>query len=367
MSEKPVILFESYPDFSGSPLEIYNELVKRGYDTKYDLIWTVYANFNEKTNYKVVKFHGCNTPEKQNILRRTKVIIDSNRYIYKPRPDCFRLHVRHGLPFKYCKDYFNSIGYADSIITTSEEIKALDLKIYPPSIRKNFITTGFPSLDSLFNKKDLKPLIKELTGKDDFSKIIGWLPTFRKHRFGGPQCGKKFPFGLPTIYSVDDFNKLNEHLKKYNSLLIIQMHHAQAKDYQSLPKVSNIIFITEDMKQKYNLTTHNLMSGFDGMITDYSSAYHEYIILNRPIGLTIDDLVEYSKSEGFCCNYLDWIKGEYILDSNALCGYITNVCTDNDTMKNEREKSLHKIHKYIDNNSTQRVVNYLIQNKIILI
>ena len=131
MSEKPVILFESYPDFSGSPLEIYNELVKRGYDTKYDLIWTVYANFNEKTNYKVVKFHGCNTPEKRNVLSRTKVIIDSNRYIQKPRPDVFRIHVRHGLTLKKCQSYYNDIGNLDAIITTSDEMLKIEEKAYP--------------------------------------------------------------------------------------------------------------------------------------------------------------------------------------------------------------------------------------------
>lgn len=361
MSEKPVILFESYPDFSGSPLEIYNELVKRGYDKKYDLIWTVYSNFNEKTNYKIIKFHGCNTQEKKSILARTKIIIDSNRYIYKPRPDVFRIHVRHGLPFKYCKNYINDIGNLDAIITTSEEIKQLDEKIYPKNLKGKFILTGLPVLDRLFNKCN-KEFIKELTGKNDYSNIIGWLPTFRKHRFGGNQMGKKFKFGLPIINNINDFNKLNENLLKNNCLLIIQMHHAQAKDYQQLPKNSNIVFLDEEIKKKYNITTHDLMSIFDAMITDYSAAYHEYIILNRPIGLTIDDLIEYSKTEGFCCNYTEWIKGQYILDNFDLNDFIKNVAINNDVAKNDRENSLHKIHTYIDNKSTERVVNYLENN-----
>ena len=36
-----------------------------------------------------------------------------------------------------------------------------------------------------------------------------------------------------------------------------------------------------------------------------------------------------------------------------------------DIMKTEREKSLHKIHKFIDNKSTERVVDFLIQKKVI--
>ena len=69
---KPVILFESYPDFNGSALAVYEELVKRGYEEKYDLVWAVYSDFNLKTNYKVVKFFNCNSPEKQDIIKRTK-------------------------------------------------------------------------------------------------------------------------------------------------------------------------------------------------------------------------------------------------------------------------------------------------------
>ena len=97
MSEKPVILFESYPDFNGSALAVYEELVRRGYDKKYDLVWAVYSDFNLKTDYKIVKFFNCNSAEKQNILKRTKCIIDSNRYIFKHQANnAFRFHVRHG-------------------------------------------------------------------------------------------------------------------------------------------------------------------------------------------------------------------------------------------------------------------------------
>jgi CDP-glycerol glycerophosphotransferase (TagB/SpsB family) len=360
---KPVILFESYPDFSGSPLEIYNELVKRGYDKKYDLIWAVYSTFNEKTNYKVVKFHGCNSPEKQEILARTKAIIDSNRYIYKPRPDVFRLHTRHGCSFKKCIEYYSVVGQVDAILTTSEPMKGVDERVWPSHLKGKFIVTGLPALDALFSRIDLNKIgfIKHLTGSDKrYSKIIGWLPTFRKHRKIGKLCGKKFPFGLPILYTIDAFKKLNDELMKKNVLLLIQMHHAQAKDYQTLPKFSNICFVNEDDKKAFGLTTHKLMSAFDAMLTDYSAAYHEYLILNRPIGLTIDDLVEYSRDEGFCYNYLDWIKGDYIIKLDALLTFVANVTANKDPSKAKREESLRKIHSHIDNMSTKRVVDYLV-------
>lgn len=363
---KPVILFESFPDFSGSALEIYNELVKRGYDKKYDLIWAVYSDFNQNTNYKIIKFFNCNSVEKQDIIRRTKCIIDSNRCIPKFSQTCYRIHVRHGCAFKNCSNvYYKRVGNLDAIITTSKEMKIIDQKYWAPYIKDKFIITGLPATDRLFNKIDLyeNGFIKKLTNSDNkFNKIIGWLPTFRQHRFGGPLVGKKFKYGLPTVNDMSDVNKLNDVLKQQNILLMIQMHHGQKRNYTALQNFSNIVFITEELKQKYNLTTHSLMSNFDALITDYSAAYHEYIILNKPIGLTIDDLVEYNKLEGFCYNYLDWIKGEYLLDIEDIEKFIIRIANNQDEAKIEREKSLHKIHDFIDNKSTERVVNYLIKH-----
>ena len=366
MNEKPVILFESYPDFSGSPLEIYNELVKRGYDKKYDLIWAVYSTFNEKTNYKVVKFHGCNTHEKQEVLRRTKVIIDSNRYIQKSRPEVFRLHTRHGSCLKNTVKYNAGIGSVNAILTTSKQMLDVDRKIFPQGIRDKFIITGYPATDKIFTPHNLYDcgFIKEITGSDNhYNKIISWLPTYRQHRFS-PRSGSKkvFPFGLPVIYSEKDYEKLNEELKKYNILLLIHPHHAQAKNYKQLPDKSNIKFVNENLKQKYNLANTDILGNSDALITDYSAAYHEYVILNRPIALTIDDLVEYSRSCGFFVNYLDWIKGDYLLDSSDLCKWIKDVANNIDKSKNNREIALHKIHDNIDNKATERVVNYIVKN-----
>ena len=65
----------------------------------------------------------------------------------------------------------------------------------------------------------------------------------------------------------------------------------------------------------------------------------------------------------FCYNYIEWIKGEYILDCSDLCDFVENVALNNDVAKEEREISLHKIHEHIDNNSTNRVIDLLV-NKL---
>ena len=110
-----------------------------------------------------------------------------------------------------------------------------------------------------------------------------------------------------------------------------------------------------------DVSTANLMQSFDAMITDYSAAYHEYILLDRPIALTIDDFNEYSSKTGFVFDYFDWIKGVYLKDSSDLIRFIKEVSDGVDSAKKERESAMHRIHKYIDNQSTTRVLDFLIK------
>ena len=177
---KPVILFESYPDFNGSSLEVYKELLKRGYGEKYDMIWAVYDNFNLPTNMPIVKFFptksgSTRSAYAESILARTKCILDSNRYIKKTR-NAYRFHLRHGCSLKNSASYNQNIGDLDAILTTSPEVLALDKKLFPSSIHNKFVITGMPATDRLFEPANLyeNGLINELTGSaTKFNKIIG--------------------------------------------------------------------------------------------------------------------------------------------------------------------------------------------------
>lgn len=366
MSSKPVILFESYPDFNGSALEVYNELIKRGYNSRYDLVWAVYDNFSIPTDKPYIRFFDTKngsrpTTEGNSILTRTKCIIDSNRYIQKTGT-AYRFHVRHGCCLKNSEAYNHRIGAIDGILTTSPDMLELDRKIFPDSIRDKFVITGMPATDRLFSPANIyaNGFITSLTGHDGkYAKIIGWLPTFRDHRFSKVSTNR-FPFGLPAIHSIDEYNATNEILKSNNILLIIQMHHAQAKNYQVLPQASNIRFVNETIKNKYNVSTMDILGNCDAMLTDYSSAYHEYIILNRPIGLCVEDIVEYATTNGFFCYYPDWIKGDYILRNEHLNAWINAIAHGIDMHRADRESSLNKIHQFKDNKATERVVNYII-------
>ena len=370
---KKVILFESYPELSGSPWKIYQEMLKRGYDKKYNLIWAVDSSFRSPPNIKSVPFFG--KLSKFQYYRRflynslAKLNIDSNRPLYKNNSETIRIFTRHGGPLKKCPEYMHYMGQMDYMLTLSpnmQEIDFIDCKDFCVQKKEDILALGFPANDCLFEKKDLfengfYPRHGLTQPQNKFNKIIGWLPTFRQHRNKDNSSGQKpFPLGIPLIYSEKELIQLNDFLSKENILLAIQMHHAQVESFPKL-KFSNIILISQAIKYEMDVSTANLMQSFDAMITDYSAAYHEYILLDRPIALTIDDFNEYSSKTGFVFDYFDWIKGVYLKDSSDLIRFIKEVSDGVDSAKKERESAMHRIHKYIDNQSTTRVLDFLIK------
>ena len=370
--KKKFIVFESIPDFSGSPEKIYHELKKRNYDKKYIFVWAIDKTKKDKSAlYKTVYFWvSLNFFERQIktfILMNTSLIIDSNRYIYKIKSKTIRLHTRHGGTLKSVPEYSEAIGNVDYILSLSDEMAKIEIEkmfsktnLHP----HNFLIFGYPNNDQLFEPVNsyTKDFLYNITANHKtFNKIIGWMPTYREHK-NSLQNNSRYNliFGLPLLHQSRDLDCLNNLLLEKNILLVVMYHHSQLLHFPKL-NYSNIVIISQECRNCMHISLIDLIKSFDALITDYSSIYHEYLLLNRPIALAIDDFKSYSSSIGFCFNYFDWIKGIYLYNLSDLLQFIEDVSNDIDLAKDEREKIKFKIHKYIDNQSTKRVADFLIE------
>lgn len=369
--KKNYIVFESFPELDGSPWAIYQDFLKRGIDRKYKLVWLVDAGYTPPSNIKSIPFFG-NLSIVQKIKRalllfKTKLIIDSNRYVYKRNKKTIRLHTRHGGTLKRADFYSDSIGSLDFILSLSRKCSVVESSVVYKKAglaREKFLPLGYPNNDRLFAPIDFDEsgFWKEVAGgKGCYRKIIGWMPTYRKDNKGKNFVSSRtFPFGIPLVYHKKSLDYLNEILKKVNVLLAIKIHHAQKADY-SLQNYSNIVLISPKLLEKFSVSMMELIKSFDALITDYSAIYYEYLLLNRPIALSIDDYKEYLNGYGFCVDYFDWIKGVYLKDDSDLINFIEDVAKGIDSAKDEREITMHQIYDNIDNKSTQRVVDFLVQ------
>ena len=141
--------------------------------------------------------------------------------------------------------------------------------------KKNIIETGYPRNAVFYNvdkikicRKELHQYISDNYGYllDEKKKIILYLPTFRDR--------KKDVFSFETLV---DNGELNVLLEKHNAIIIQKMHFVTFNQNNNQShKTNNILNIS-------NYNTQALMASADILITDYSSCFFDYLILNRPI------------------------------------------------------------------------------------
>ena len=154
----------------------------------------------------------------------------------------------------------------------------------------NFIKAGFPRNCMFYDKEHItkcKKKILELLNDD--AKIIVYLPTFRDSHTK--------PFSFMDIKDKLFFTWLEE-----NNIYIIQKAHA-AESTSFSSSNSHII-------NMLNISAQELMAASDMLITDYSSCFFDYLLLDRPIIHYLYDYDYYKNKD----------RGLYYEKEDVICG-----------------------------------------------
>ena len=361
-----VLLFESFPELDGSPRMIHDELLRRGMDRRYKFVWAVDAAFKAPEGFLCLPFFGrlglVDQIRREIVRAKAKAIVDSNRFVQKLKVGTYRLFTRHGGALKKCDWYLADLGEVDCCLSLSENLLEAEKTLFHGKIPR-LLHLGYPANDPLFDKVDLYALgfWQRLTGRTEpFAKIIGWMPTYRQHRMDAKlnHGTTVFPFGVPLMRTPDDFRRINDLLDRENILLAIQIHHAQADNFPR-ERFSHIVTIEQNVKDELGISNVCMMQGFDALITDYSGAYHEFVLLDRPIAISVDDYETYAVNPGFALDFFDWIKGEYLKTEMDLERFVENVARGRDVAREERQGAKQRLHNHLDNHSTKRVTDLL--------
>ncbi|MCM0005843.1 CDP-glycerol glycerophosphotransferase family protein [Bacillus cereus group sp. BfR-BA-01119] len=212
------------------------------------------------------------------------------------------IHVNlwHGIPIKkivyddeitnvYTKNKFKR--YIDSInkflffipeknkyiISPSDEIS----KIYTSAFRQNrnqILELGQPRNDVFYKEELEDPGFSE---KIRSNKVILYMPTHRKEGRVGMNISENF-----------DLKSLNDFCVENNVLFVIKKHYYHRMENEGLDNYSNIVDITNEIYD-----TQMLLKFADILITDYSSCYIDYLLLERPILFYCFDYENYVETD----------------------------------------------------------------------
>lgn len=363
---RKAVVLESHPDFSDNTWEVYQELRKRPELKKYHFYWllnkhdAVVPELDSRTS--VVYRHARNIWEDIRrifLLNTSKYIIDSNSFVKKRRKNQFRIHLGHGMPIKIALDYSRAFGECEKYLVHSPYWKEIYTKqIHVPEELLWYV--GYPRNDVLVNRKE-NALWKDSVKRYD--KVIAWMPTYRQHRDHMDRAmGNQYPYGMPCVHNRSELEKLHECLKSHGILLLFRPHPAQELSVFETYHFSNIKIADDRYLQKYQMSLYEMLSHTQGLITDYSSVYFDYLLTDQPIALTIEDLEQYFRHFTLAFeDYRSEVKGEYVESFTKVLEFLENVAEGKDPMKTQRMEAKNRFHSIQDGTSTKRIVDYLVE------
>ena len=207
------------------------------------------------------------------------------------------------------------------------------------------ILTGAPRLDVLY--KDIKD--SDMFMENDYNSI--------KHF---KELGKKIFFYVPTFRdtNIDISNwlkssKLKQFLIDNNAIFVCKLHYADVNSISNT--LSENFYKMDNQSDIYPILKYS-----DCLITDYSSIFFDYYIIDKPIIFHIPDLQEYLvKCRGFYREYETLTAGVYTKTEDELLSAMQDVVYGIDNYKSERKKLRDEMFVYQDGNNCERVLKFI--------
>lgn len=329
-----IIVLQSYPPMTDNTMGVFKEMLARGLNKKYKIVWTRADKSKSLPQWENVSFLDENLlidRIKFKLIKNTaKCLFSCNDFLTTSRKGQTSFYITHGTPLKSVEHYYNMPENVDYLLVDGEgtrEVTARELKC---DINKCF-ALGYPRNDVLSDSNiDLHPLFPQ--NPDD--KIVIWYPTFRQHKNGKVVAASN---AIPMLHDTEIANKLNEIAKKYKVLLVLKPHFAQDVSKIKACDLSNIKFINDQFYVDNNIMPYEFIANTDALLTDYSSIYFDYFVCDKPIGLVWEDYEEYKQNNNFALDMDFCMKGgEKIYNLDDFEVFLKNLAENNDVLKAER-------------------------------
>lgn len=261
----------------------------------------------------------------------------------------------HGVPLKkialldpnlkpWTRIYFRKIFSENYsyVLTTSQSLVSLMARSF--AVPENKIKVwGQPRNDGLFKQIDRNAWLKKILGNlPEYKKAVLYAPTFRD--YGGIRL---FPF--------KDFEKkkFEEFLKEEGILLLLRTHISE-KGTADVCLSNYVRCLGSEMVE--DITGY--LGAFDCLITDYSSIYVDYLIINRPLIFLPYDKETFLNQRGMNFDYMEMAPGpmpetmEEFMECLKECAegkdsWEKERCRVNDLFNEVREPCAGKICEYI--------------------
>lgn len=279
--------------FDDSPKAIYESMIKDSRFADYELVWA----FENTNDFEIPRGNKIKTDSLIYYITALKArcwITNSTveRGLNFKGRNTLYFNTWHGTPLKkmgddivYSNKSFKMKSKWNVDIMTSQSSYEADILSRVFNIdRERFIVCGLPRNDALKDRSiKIKNEMMEKIGLPPDKKVILYAPTFREYeRDEMFNCIIKPPI---------DFHRWKEEIGD-QYIILLRAHYEVAK----------VLNIKADDEFVYNVSEYpvlnELMLASDLLISDYSSIFFDYSILDRPMFYYTYDYNEYADKRG---------------------------------------------------------------------
>lgn len=232
--------------------------------------------------------------------------------------------------------YSKAIAPSESLVSVFSEVFGIE--------KESFIVPGTPTMDHMLDPDRVNSKIDKVYEKYPFlkdKKIILFAPTYRGK-------GQKDAF---YDYSRMDFKRIYDFCGD-DYIFLIKMH----------PFIKEKPPINDMEDRIINVTAHSDISDFyhisDILITDYSSCYYEFTVMDKPIIFYVPDKALYEVTRGVHQHIDDAAPGKVVNDFDELIASLENEDFDIEKTLKYHNDNFEKF----DGGATDRFIDEVFKN-----
>lgn len=281
-------------------------------------------------------------------LRSKTVFYYNGKLPVKPSRGQTVIQLWHGIPLKKIGrmlDPSRDLDYATHYLAPSPYTGELMCKAFGCSPSK-ILLNGLPRCDRLFAAPSAQEACA-LLGRPDCVKLLAWMPTFR-HSAVSDICDSNLSLtsetGLPILHDVSALARCNAALAEAHALLWIKLHPSES-GFPQWTQYSNILIQSDADFCALHQEYYRILGSCDALITDYSSVYFDYLLLDRPIGFAIEDMASYQKSRGFTADHpISSMPGAILQTETDFMTFLHNVLSNQPDEYTERRAEVRTLY-----------------------
>jgi CDP-glycerol glycerophosphotransferase len=230
------------------------------------------------------------------------------------------------------------------------EAKAAAFHLAP----KDVWVTGNPRIDEMSCPADDAAL--RSLGLDPDLPVVLWAPTFRQVSHDGARDWADSADVLPFDDLLRRRDGVFAQLARQGLQVVVKPHPMDAADYRT----DGLTTLSDRQLEDAGTDLYRFMARCRALITDYSSIWTDFAVLDRPIVLFCPDLEHYRAGRGFSDGAISgYAPGPLLSTETELLDALRRIAAGEDVGRDLRRRSCAVLGVSLDPGATDRLLSHV--------